>query len=211
MGGTLEGDHGLMRGGHGGPGRDGHTDPGRDGHTDPGRDGHGNPGPTAAGDDLLSLSWEMFGELCRALALKVAGGCDPEIVIGVARAGAIPGAVVASMMRRDFFSMQISRRAEGRAVRQRPAILSAAPPQARGKRVLIVDEVTTSGDTLRLALAAVRDLGPADVRTATCFARPRGYRPDYFALATDATLVYPWDRKVFEGSNFVVNPRYRTT
>lgn len=212
MGGTLEGDHGLMRVGHGGPGRGGHGNAGRDGYADPGRGGHGNPGSTAeAGDDLLSLSWEMFGELCRALALKVAGGCDPDIVIGVARAGAIPGAVVASMMRRDFFSMQISRRAEGRAVRQRPAILSAAPPQARGKRVLIVDEVTTSGDTLRLALAAVRDLGPADVRTATCFVRPRGYKPDYFALATDATLVYPWDRKVFEGSNFVVNPRYRTT
>ena len=172
----------------------------------------GNPGPTAEpGDELLPLSWEMFGELCRALALKVAAGYDPEVVIGVARAGVIPGAVVASMMRKDFFSLKISRREAGQVVRQRPSILSAAPPQARGRRVLIVDEITTSGDTLRLALAAVRDLGPAEVRTATCFARPRGYQPDYFALATDGTLVYPWDRKVFEGGDFVVNPRYRPT
>lgn len=160
---------------------------------------------------LLSLSWEMFGELCRVLALKVAAGYDPEIVVGVARAGVIPGAVVASMMRKDFYSMRISRREGEHVVRQRPSILSAAPPQARGKRVLIVDEITTSGDTLRLALAAVRDAGPTEVRTATCFVRHGRYVPDYFALATDDTLVYPWDRKVFKDGDLVGNPRYGPT
>lgn len=160
-------------------------------------------------EDFLELSWEVFGELCRALALKVAKSYDPEIIIGVAKAGVIPGAVIASMMRRDFFSLKITRREGGRVVRQRPSILSAAPRQARGRRVLIVDEITTSGETLRMALAAVRDVGPTEVRTATSFARTRGYQPDYHALATDATLIYPWDRKVFQDGGFVVNPRYR--
>lgn len=160
-------------------------------------------------EEYLDLSWEMFGELCRALALKVARTYDPDIVIGVARAGVIPGAVIASIMRRDFFSLKITRREGGRVVRQRPSILSAAPRQARDRRVLIVDEITTSGETLRLALAAVRDVGPAEVRTATSFARTRGYNPDYHALATDATLIYPWDRKIFQEGGLVVNPRYR--
>ena len=93
-------------------------------------------------------------------------------------------------------------------MRDRPAILSAAPPQAAGKRVLIVDEIATSGDTLRLALAGVRDTRPAEVRTATSFARQRGYQPDYYALATDATVIFPWDRKIFEGDELIVNPRY---
>ena len=159
-------------------------------------------------EDFMELSWEMFGELCRALALKVAQSYDPEIVIGIARAGVIPGAVVASMMRRDFFSLKITRREGGKVVRQRPSVLSTAPRQARGRRVLIVDEITTSGDTMRLALAAVRQVGPLEVRTATSFARPRGYRPDFVALDTDATLIYPWDRKVFESGDLVVNPRY---
>jgi len=149
----------------------------------------------------------MFGELCRALALKVARDYDPDIILGIARAGVIPGAVIASMLRLDFYSMKISRR-EGDEVRERPAVLSAAPPQVRGQRVLIVDEITTSGDTMRLALAAVRDVHPAEVRTATSFARPTGYQPDYAALAIDANVIFPWDRKVFDGDDFVVNPRY---
>ena len=90
----------------------------------------------------------------------------------------------------------------------RPAVLSAAPRQAQGKRVLIVDEITTSGDTLRLALAAVRDVQPAEVRTATSFARTSGFQPDYSALTMDAQVIFPWDRKIFDEGELVVNPRY---
>lgn len=168
----------------------------------------GLPGAAPRSAEYLDLSWEMFGELCRALALKVARDYEPELVIGIARAGVIPGAVVASILRVDFHSVKISRKEGDEVVRQRPAILSAAPLQAAGKRVLLVDEIASSGETLRMALAAVRDVRPAEVRTATSFARTRGYKPDYFALATDATIIYPWDRKIFEEGELVVNPRY---
>ena len=93
-------------------------------------------------------------------------------------------------------------------MRERPAIFSEVPRAVRGRRVLIVDEITTSGDTLRLALAAVRDQRPAEVRTATSFARTTGYQPDYSALTMDAYVVFPWDRQVLEGDELVVNPIY---
>ncbi len=155
----------------------------------------------------LELDWAMFGELCRALALKVARDYAPEAIVGIARAGVIPGAIMASILRVDFYSMNISRK-HGDEIRERPEILSAAPRHVRGKRVLIVDEITSSGDTLRLALAAVRDVQPAEVRTATSFARTTGYQPDYSALTTDANVIFPWDRKVFDGDELIINPRY---
>ncbi len=164
-----------------------------------------NPGEAP---EYLDLTWEMFGELCRALALKVARNYEPDLVIGIARAGVIPGAVVASILRKDFYALTISRREGGEVVRDRPAVLSAAPLQCRGKRVLLVDEITSSGETLRLGLASIRALEPEEIRTATSFARFRGYRPDYISLETDATIIFPWDRKIYEGENLVVNPRY---
>jgi hypoxanthine phosphoribosyltransferase len=163
------------------------------------------PGPPK---EYLDLSWEMFGELCRALALRVAGDFEPDLVVGIARAGVFPGAVVASILRKDFFSLTISRREGGEVVRDRPAVLSAAPLQCRGMKVLLVDEITSSGETLRLGLAAIRDLGPKEVRTATSFTRWRGYKPDFTAMETDATIIFPWDRKIYEGEELVVNPRY---
>lgn len=167
------------------------------------------PDPRVRGDAYLDLSWEMFGELCRALAMRVGREYRPDVVVGIARAGVIPGAVLASILRLDFHSMTITRREGEEVVRERPAILSAAPPQVRGKRVVLVDEIATSGDTFRMGLAALRDAGPAEIRTATVFVRPRGYVPDFFALETDATIVFPWDRKVLHGEEWVVNPRYR--
>lgn len=159
--------------------------------------------------EYLEVDWTMFGELCRALALKVAREYDPEVIVGIAKAGVIPAAVVASILRVDFYSMKISRKEGPESVRMRPAVLSAAPREVGGRRVLIVDEITTSGDTLRLALAAVRDARPAEVRTATSFARSSGYQPDFSALTMDAEVIFPWDRKVFEEDELVVNPRYR--
>lgn len=158
--------------------------------------------------EYLEVDWAMFGELCRALALKVARDYDPEVIIGIARAGVIPAAVIASILRVDFYSLKISRRGGDEPERMRPAILSAAPREAEGQRVLIVDEITTSGDTLRLALAAVRDAQPAEVRTATSFARTSGYQPNYSALTMDAQVIFPWDRKIFQRGELVVNPRY---
>jgi hypoxanthine phosphoribosyltransferase len=159
-------------------------------------------------NEYIEVDWAMFGELCRALALKVARDYDPDVIVGIARAGVIPAAVVASILRVDFYSLKISRHDGDDTVRERPEIMTAAPRQASGRRVLIVDEITTSGDTLRLALAAVRDIHPTEVRTATSFARTTGYQPDYSALTMDANVIFPWDRKVFDGDDLVVNPRY---
>jgi hypothetical protein len=159
-------------------------------------------------DRYLEVQWDMFGELCRALALRVARDYEPDVVVGIARTGVIPGAVIASILRREFHSILVSRKEGEDRIRERPEVLSAAPARLEGQRVLLVDEVTTSGDTMRLALAAVRDVAPAEVRTATAFVRPGGYRPDYHALETDEVIILPWDRKVFEEGRLVVNPLY---
>lgn len=167
--------------------------------------------PAATGGETghpFELSWELFGELCRALAVRVAQEYRPELVIGLATAGVMPAATVAAMLGTDFESMKVTRRERGALVHAYPRVLSPTPVSARGRRVLIVDEITTSGDTLRLALAAVREVGPAEVRTATSFVRPRQYRPDYFALETDSLIVFPWDRQVIGGEGLVTAPMY---
>ncbi|HEX8696204.1 MAG TPA: phosphoribosyltransferase family protein [Longimicrobium sp.] len=164
--------------------------------------------PAFAGTQgTMELSWELFGELSRVLALRVARDYRPDLVIGIATAGVIPAATVAAMLHADFESMKISRR-DGARLQASPRVLSPTPVEAKARRVLIVDEITTSGDTLRLALAAVREVGPADVRTATSFVRPGGYRPNYFALETDQLVVYPWDRQVVTDGELVTHPTY---
>lgn len=156
---------------------------------------------------VVTVDWPLFGELSRALALKVARDYDPELVVGVATAGAIPGAVIAAILDREFHSMLVSRRYRAERVRATPTVFGAVPPGVRGRRVLLVDETCDTGDTMRLAVAALVNAGAAEVRTAVGF-RTGPYEPDFHALATESMIVLPWDREVLHEGQLVPNPLY---
>jgi hypoxanthine phosphoribosyltransferase len=156
---------------------------------------------------VFEVDWPLFGELSRALALKVARTYDPDLVVGIATAGVIPGATIAAILQRDFYSIMVSRRYGADRVRATPAILGAAPAQVRDKHVLIVDETCDSGDTLRLAIAAIVHAGAADVRTAVGF-RTGPYEPDFAALETEGTIILPWDREVLVDGELMLRPDY---
>jgi hypoxanthine phosphoribosyltransferase len=153
--------------------------------------------------DVLEVDWTFFGELCRALALRISGEYDPELVLGITKAGVIPGAVVASILQRDFASMGVTRVGAS----TRPTLVIEPPPSVTGRRVLIVDETCDTGDTLKLATSAVLRLNPAEVRTAVSF-RTRSYEPDYHAVSTESFIILPWDREVIVGGELVLRPSY---
>jgi hypoxanthine phosphoribosyltransferase len=156
---------------------------------------------------VLHVEWPLFGELSRALALKVAREYDPELVVGIATAGVVPGAVIAAMLGREFHSIVVSRKYHATSIRETPEVFGSAPTEVEGKRVLIVDETCDSGETMRLAVAAILNAGAAEVRTAVEF-QTGPYVPDFHALATASTIVLPWDREIIEGGDLVPNPIY---
>src|SRR3954469_19698151 len=154
---------------------------------------------------VFEVEWPLFGELSRGLALRVARTYDPEIVIGIATAGVVPAAVIAAILGREFHSMVVSRRFGAETVGETPAVLSAAPPAVRGKRVLVVDETCDTGDTIRLAVASVVNAGALEVRTAVAF-QTGPYTPDFHAPATKSTLVLPGEREVYRDEELLPNP-----
>jgi hypoxanthine phosphoribosyltransferase len=156
---------------------------------------------------VFNVEWPLFGELSRALALKVSRAYDPEIVVGIATAGVIPGAVIAAILDREFHSMVVSRRYGVETPRETPAVLGAAPHSVRDRRVLIVDETCDSGDTLRLAVTSILSAGAAEVRTAVGF-KTGPYEPDFHSIATESTIILPWDREILIDGELVTNPLY---
>jgi uncharacterized protein len=157
--------------------------------------------PQAKG--VLEVDWPFFGELCRALALRVAREYEPEIVLGIAKAGVIPGVVVASILQTEFSSMAVTRQQAG----AQPVLVSGPPPTIGGRRVLIVDETCDTGSTMKLALSEVRALRPAEVRTAVSF-KTGDYTPDFHAFETDNFIILPWDREIIQGGEIVMRPDY---
>jgi hypoxanthine phosphoribosyltransferase len=152
---------------------------------------------------VLEVDWPFFGEICRALALRVAREYQPDIVLGIAKAGVIPGVVVASIMQTDFASMTVTRQEAG----AQPKLVSGPPPSIRGRRILVVDETCDTGSTMKLALSEVRALKPAEVKSAVSF-KTGEYAPDFHAFETDNFIILPWDREIIQGGEIIVRPDY---
>jgi hypoxanthine phosphoribosyltransferase len=157
---------------------------------------------------ILPISWADFHGLCNALALAVEPYA-PEIILPVARGGYYAGALLAHILCAEVYAIRLTRRVNDIVTRVEPLWLQEPPAAVAGRRVLIVDEISSTGETLRLARAKALEMGAAQVRTAVLYAHTWGMgEPDYIALISDALLMNPWDREILREGSFEFNPEY---
>ena len=157
---------------------------------------------------VRSISWDDFHGLVKALAVAVAPW-RPEVVLPVLRGGAYPGALLAHILQIEVYPVRLTRRQADVVVRQTPEWLVEPPAAVRGRRVLVVDEMCSSGQTLAIVKERALALGAAEARTATLYAHTWGADTvDYTGLISDALVLNPWDREIWRDGAFVFHPEY---
>jgi hypothetical protein len=109
----------------------------------------------------------------------------------------------------EVFPVRLSRRVNDVVTYDRPQWLVRPPDQVSGRRVLIVDEISSTGETLTLVKEEAQRLGADQVRCAVLYAHTWGTGvPDYIGLISDELLINPWDREIFASGEFVMHPEY---
>ena len=154
------------------------------------------PGPdrSRGSQTVRELSWAQFDRMVQKLARAVAEKFRPQAVVGVAHGGVFVGGAMARALGAEFFPVRISRRTRGRELRTAPKLRGEIPPELKGKAVLIVDDICSSGDTLELAEALAAKVGAKETKSAVLVAREdRAYAPDFSAQVSDELFVFPWD------------------
>jgi hypoxanthine phosphoribosyltransferase len=170
--------------------------------------------PRAAGQDRSSLprnvrelTWADFDRLVRALARDISRTFAPDAVVGVAHGGVFVGGALASALACEFYPVRISRRSRDNRVRRSPRLFGQMPPELKGKRILIVDDVASSGDTLQLARELAIKAGAKEALTTSLVTRAGGFQPGWTALSSAELVIFPWDYEpVTEDRRFDVDP-----
>jgi len=143
------------------------------------------------------VSWEESARLARQLAGVIrADGYRPDLVIAIGRGGYVPARVVCDSLLHDMLT-SIKVEHWGIAARKKAEVVVRFPlaVDIRGRCVLIVDDVTDTGDTLAVTVDHVASLGPAEVRTAVLQHKNTSrHTPDYFAefVTGWSWIIYPW-------------------
>ena len=157
---------------------------------------------------IRPISWNDFHGLVKALAVAV-GPWQPEIILPVGRGGYYPGALLAHMLPVEIFPVRLSRREHDVVVHRSPRWIVEPPAAVAGRRVLVVDEMCSSGETITTVRDRALELGAATARTAVLYAHTWGAKvPDYIGMITDELIMNPWDREIWVGGDFRFHPEY---
>jgi hypothetical protein len=154
------------------------------------------------------ISWRDFHSLCKGLARAVSR-FRPEIILPIGRAGYYPGTLLAHMLQVELYPVRLSRRIEDVVTYTSPRWFVEPPAAVAGRRVLVVDEICSTGETITVVKEKVAALGARAVKSAVLYAHTKGASvPDYIGLITDELLLNPWDREIFKDGAFQFHPEY---
>lgn len=157
---------------------------------------------------ILPISWEDCHGICKALA-AAAAAFRPEIILPVGRGGFYPGTLLSHMLQVEVYPVRLSRRVDDIVQHATPVWLIEPPAAVAGRRVLVVDEICSTGETLAMVKARTASLGAAAIRTAVLYAHSWSADvPDYIGLISDALILNPWDREIFRDGAFRFHPEY---
>lgn len=143
---------------------------------------------------FLRISWAQAQKLCEKLAAK-AKGYGPEALVGISRGGLAPTRILSDvldipevgMIRIEFYkSMGVTSGF--------PRLTQPLQLDIKGKRVLVVDDVSDSGRSLAVAKEHLKRKGAKEVKFATLHFKPGSvFKPDYYIAQTDKWIIYPWE------------------
>ncbi len=147
------------------------------------------------------VSWEEIVEWSRGLADRIEeSGWRPDVVVAVARGGFVPARLICDFLDiTDLLSVQSQHWVEAARAAQKAILKYPYRVDLEGKKVLIVDDIVDTGDTLLLAKEFVeREWGPSETRTAAMqwISSVAKFKPDYYYLEVRdwVWFQYPWTR-----------------
>lgn len=122
-------------------------------------------------------------------------GFNPEIIVGVSRGGWIPARVLSDLLQNpNLANMKVESYSGIGEAKESPMLTQCLSVDVKGKKVLVVDEISDSGKSLKRVTAHVAEQRASEVKTATLYCKPwTTPKPDYCRKKTCCWIVFPWE------------------
>lgn len=124
----------------------------------------------------------------------VESGYRPDVIIAILRGGVVLARLLSDLL--NIRDIKIMRVVHYDALESKKVAEIVEPINCRldGMRVLLVDDVADTGESLIVARDHILERGAAEVRIATMHYKPWSkLKPDYYSEETEAWVVYFWE------------------
>jgi len=143
-------------------------------------------------------SWDDMWNLSKEVAKKIRNsGYRPDFIIGVTRGGWVPAMNLSDLLGiKDLLALKvehwgITATETGKAELKFPLNIDLS-----GKKILLVDDLTDTGESIKLCIDHIRGLNPEEIKTATLMHKIRSkFEPDFYAERIEEWrwIIFPWN------------------
>lgn len=143
------------------------------------------------------VSWNEAYLLAKELSRSIKhSGYRPDLVIAIGRGGYVPARVVCDFLLQNLLtSMKVEHWGIAAHKKDQAEVRFPLAVDVRDLKVLILDDVTDTGDTLQISANYVESLDPTEIRTGVLQHKTASqFLPDYYAeeITEWKWIIYPW-------------------
>ncbi|MDP2278208.1 MAG: phosphoribosyltransferase, partial [Nitrospirota bacterium] len=143
------------------------------------------------------LSWNrVVRDTIKLSKSIIDSGFKPDMVVAIGRGGYVPARILCDyLLIRDLTSIKVEHWGSAATETEKAVIKFRLCTDIKDKSVLLVDDITDTGDTLRVSLKYLKDFGPKTIKTAVLIHKTCSVIvPDYFIskIIKWRWVIFPW-------------------
>jgi len=145
----------------------------------------------------VAPGWDEVYAMLLDLALQIRkSGFKADLIVGVSRGGWAPARIFSDLLENTrTANIKIEFYTGLAKTANKPIVTQPISDVITGKNALVVDDVSDTGESLKVALEHLVKMGANSVKTVTIYYKPHSvFKPDYYADVTSDWIIFPWER-----------------
>ncbi len=145
--------------------------------------------------EYLRLSWDDIENDCKILADEIQKKIEFDIIVGIARGGWVPARILSDILDNDeLHTMRVKFYTDIGKTAKEPLITHPTQFDVTGKKVLLVDDIADTGESLIIAIDHLKKRNAGKIFVVTLIKKPTSkFTPDIFVRETSAWVIFPWE------------------
>ena len=146
------------------------------------------------------VSWKDIERWSKDIVKKVLeSGYEPEIVIGLARGGLVPARLISDYLNiKDLYAVKTEHWGVTATPDGKAKLAQGLQVDISGRKILVVDDITDTGQSLKLAVEHIAQQNPKEIRSATLLHITHSkYVPHYYSEEVPEEnwtwFIFPWN------------------
>lgn len=143
-------------------------------------------------------SWNNMLDLSRIVSDKIKkSGYKPNIIIAILRGGMVPAINLSDILGiKDILTLKAEHWGITATKNRKAELKSSICGDIKGKKILLVDDLTDTGGSMEVCIKYLRKLNPREIRTAVLIHKTQsGFEPDFYAEKAEKWkwIILPWN------------------